>query len=122
MKNSDEMELMKKTPENFIRGNRVYILGEFDKTISSNVIPDLVELIDTMKYARDSEIEIYINSPGGYANELISLLTLIDIAKKQGIKIITYNIGIAHSCGSILAIVGDVRYMYRYADNLPHLG
>lgn len=121
-KKAEDMEMIKRTPENFVRGNKVYILGEFDKTISSNVIPDLVDLVETMKYAKDPEIEFYINSPGGYANELISLLTLIDLARRNGIKIITYNIGVAHSCGSILAVVGDVRYMYRYADNLPHLG
>ena len=107
---------------NFVRGNRIHILGEFDKSISSDVIPDLIDLIDTMKFAKDPTIEIYINSYGGYASELLGLLTLIDLAKKSGIKIITYNIGSAYSCGSILAIIGDMRYMYRYADNLPHLG
>lgn len=120
-KKAEEIE-MKKSPENFVRNNNVFILGDFDKTISSNVIPDLVDLIDAMKYAKDPTIEFYINSHGGYANELLALLTLIDLAKKSGIKIITYNIGIAYSCGSMLAVVGDYRYMYRYADNLPHLG
>lgn len=75
-----------------------------------------------MQYAKNPEIEIYINSYGGYASELLGLLSLIELAKSEGIKIKTYNIGCAYSCGSLLAVVGDERYMYRYADNLPHLG
>lgn len=107
---------------NFVDGNNVYILGEFDRTISINVIPKLVDLIAGSRYIKDPEIDIYINSCGGIAYELIGLMTLIQRAKAQGIKINTYNIGIAYSCGSLLSVLGDHRYMYRYADNLPHLG
>lgn len=49
-------------------------------------------------------------------------MSLIQQAKSKNITVNTYNIGIAYSCGSILSIIGDNRYMYRYADNLPHLG
>lgn len=122
MKIESEAEVTPKLSQNFVRGNQVYILGDFDKTISSNVIPDLVELVNNMKYAKNPEIEFYINSYGGYANELLGILSLIELAKSEGIKIKTYNIGCAYSCGSLLAVVGDERFMYRYADNLPHLG
>lgn len=121
VKASDD-EPSKNTPANFVRGNRIYILGDFDKTISFNVIPNMMDLIDTLKYAKEPELEIYINSYGGFANELLSLLSVVDLAKASGIKVITYNIGTAYSCGSLLAVVGNERYMYRYADNLPHLG
>lgn len=119
--NSDENETPK-IRANFVKGNKVFIFGDFDKTISSNVIPDLLELIETAAFAKDPEIEFYINSPGGFANELLALLSAIEMAKKANIKIVTYNLGIAYSCGSMLAVVGDYRYMFRYADNLPHLG
>lgn len=115
-------EIRNKSQENFIVGNRVYILGPFDRSISSDVIPALVEMIDALKTEKNSVIEFYINSYGGYAAELLGLLTLIDMAKSNGIKIITYNMGAAYSCGSLLSVVGDYRYMYRYAHNLPHLG
>ena len=71
---------------------------------------------------KDPVFEVYINSYGGYASELFGLLTVLDLAKAAGIKIITYNIGSAYSCGSLLAVTGDYRYMHKYADNLPHLG
>lgn len=123
IKNDTETDFLnKKSHENFVRGNRIYILGPFDKSISSKVIPDFTELIDMMAAAKNPEIEIYINSCGGYVSELLGLLSCVDMAKSEGIKIKTYNIGYAYSCGSMLAVVGDERYMYRYASNLPHLG
>lgn len=109
--------------ENFITDDgRVYILGQFDRSISSNIIPGLIKLIEMKVEERDPKIDIYINSCGGYANELFGLLSILDIAKKSGITIVTYNIGIAYSCGSILAIYGDIRRMSKYADNVAHLG
>lgn len=107
---------------NFVDGTNIYILGDFDKTISTNVIPKLVDLISSSNYIKNPEINIYINSYGGFAHELLGLMTLIEKAKSLNIKINTYNIGVAYSCGSLLAIIGTHRYMYRYADNLPHLG
>lgn len=110
------------TQENFICGDKIYILGPFDRSISKNVIPGFVELIREKMHEKKPEIEIYINSHGGYAEELMAMLAMISIAKKAGIRIVTYNIGYAYSCGSILAIHGDHRKMYRYADNVAHLG
>lgn len=107
---------------NYVIDNKVYILGEFDESISQNVVPNLVKLIDVEKIKREPVIEFYINSPGGYVSELYNLLSLIEIAKKNGIKIITINMGKACSCGSMLAIYGDERKMYKYATNLMHLG
>ena len=52
----------------------------------------------------------------------MGLISVIDIAKSHGIKIVTYNIGVAYSCGSMLSILGDYRIMHKYATNLPHLG
>jgi len=117
-----ETEVAKKSQENFVVGNRIYILGPFDRSISSEVIPAIIELIDSLKSEKDPYFEIYINSYGGFSAELFGLLTVLDLAKKAGIKIITYNIGAAYSCGSMLAVIGDYRYMHKYATNLPHLG
>lgn len=122
IKKIDEEEDSKTKSANFVEGTNVYILGDFDRTISTNVIPQFVELISASQFIKEPEINIYINSCGGLAHELMGLMTLIEKAKAQGIKINTYNIGIAYSCGSMLAIIGTKRYMYRYADNLPHLG
>lgn len=100
----------------------VFILGEFDDSISQNVIPALVKHIDEIAEDRNPYIKVFINSNGGYAKQLWALLSLFAMAKARGIKIITINMGIAYSCGSMLAICGDERYMFKYARNLMHLG
>lgn len=100
----------------------VFILGEFDDSISQNVVPALVKHIDEIADDKDPYIRVYINSNGGQCRQLLALMALLSVAKQKGIKIITINLGIAYSCGSMLAIFGDERYMYRYARNLMHLG
>lgn len=107
---------------NYVEGNNVYILGGFDDSISQNVIVNLVNLINDLPNLANPEINFFINSNGGRADILFSLLGLIDIAKSKGIKINTYVIGSAYSCGSMLAVVGDCRKMSRYSTHLMHYG
>jgi ATP-dependent protease ClpP protease subunit len=45
IKKIDEEEDSKTKSANFVEGTNVYILGDFDRTISTNVIPQFVELI-----------------------------------------------------------------------------
>ena len=124
--NPTVVETVTKLPEvskeNFICDDRVYILGDFDRSISSEVIPGLMSIITMKRNTVDPVIEIYINSHGGYAHELFGLMSVIDIGRLYGIKFITYNLGLAASCGSLLAVYGDHRYMSKYATNLMHLG
>ena len=53
-----------------------YILGEFDSTISENVVPNLVKRIQEEEDKPNPSIWFYINSNGGYCHELYNLLTL----------------------------------------------
>jgi ATP-dependent protease ClpP protease subunit len=100
----------------------VFILGEFDSTISQHVVPALRQLIDEKAKERDAFITIYINSNGGYTHELYNLLSLIELAHARGVGIVTVVTGRAYSCGSMLAIHGDHRVMYKYASHIIHLG
>jgi len=100
----------------------VFILSEFDSTISQHVVPALRALIDEKAKERDSFITIYINSNGGYTHELYNLLSLIELAHARGVGIVTVVTGRAYSCGSMLAIHGDHRVMYKYASHIIHLG
>lgn len=100
----------------------IYILGDFDSTISQNVVPGLVKRIQEETDKPNGQIWFYINSRGGYCHELYNLLSLIDVAKSVGIKIYTVVMGNAYSCGSILAIHGDHRAIYKYGKHLAHLG
>lgn len=104
------------------KDGKFYILGEFDSSISENVVPNLVKKIEEEEDKPNPTIWFYINSNGGYCHELYNLLTLIDIAKAKGIKIYTVVLGRAYSCGSMLAIHGDHRAIYKYGNHLMHLG
>lgn len=110
-------------PRNFVTDDgNVYILGEFDSTISTEVICVLVSLIGQMAAMKDPVLHIYVNSYGGDAHELFGLLSVLDAAKSMGISVHTHVIGVAYSAGSILAAYGDHRTMSRYSDHLLHLG
>ena len=126
MTNTSIVENTTKIPEvskeNFICDDKVYIMGDFDRSISSEVIPGLMNIISMKRNTVNPVIEIYINSHGGYAHELFGLMSIMDIGRSYGIKFVTYNIGLAASCGSLLAVYGDHRYMSKFATNLMHLG
>lgn len=123
MKKNDTSGSSSNAKKNFVTDDgNVYILGSFDETISSDVIPIVVSLISQMSDLKDPVFNIYINSRGGYADELFGLLSILDIAKKNGIAVHTHVIGVAYSAGSLLAAYGDHRTMSRYADHLLHLG
>ena len=77
---------------NFVRNGRVYILGDFDDTISRYVVPDFNDLISDSVGQKDATIPIYINSFGGEADKLQSLLSLIAMAKSVGIGIMTLTL------------------------------
>ena len=65
------LDMENKKTKNFVTDDgNVYILGDFDSTISTEVIPILMSLIDQMAARKNPEIHIYINSPGGDACEL----------------------------------------------------
>ena len=110
---------------NFVEDSNVYILGEFDESISSDVVPALNKLIDTLDdlaSSKNNTITFYINTSGGNVNELYNLLALIDIAKQKNIKIKTVVTSDAFSCASLLAIHGDERLIYKFGTHLLHLG
>ena len=106
---------------NFVKNGKVYILGDFDDSISRYVIPDLADMIAEGAGQKETMIPIYINSWGGEADKLESILSLLSIASRNGIRIVTYNIGVAYSCGSMLAAAGDYRFMSKSARNMMHL-
>ena len=121
--NAPQLQAQSQKSKNFVTDDgNVYILGEFDSSISTEVIYAVMSLIDQIAAIKDPVLNIYINSYGGEASVLFSLLSMLDIAKKKGISIHTHVIGVAYSAGSILAAYGDHRTMSKYSDHLLHLG
>lgn len=108
-----------------VRGNNVYILGEFDFSLIENVIIELKELIDKLTKLKDGQkITFYINSNGGYSDILFPIVDLIEEAKKNDIIIETHVSRKAYSCGSLLAITGTkgYRFINERAEHVVHYG
>lgn len=123
IKKINAMEDINKKSKNFVTDDgNIYILGEFDSTISTEVIYAVVSLIEHVSTRKDPELNIYINSYGGDAYQLFSLLSVLDMARKRGIRINTHVIGAAYSAGSLLAVYGDRRTMSKFSEHLLHLG
>ena len=109
---------------NFYKGGVFYILGEFDDTISTDIIPELVQKINEEKNKKQGMIEFQISSRGGNTWKLFDLLSLIEQAKRNGIIVKTVVTSIAYSCGSMLAASGTKghRFIGEHAEHLCHLG
>lgn len=111
---------------NFYKDGIFYIHGEFDETISRNIIPELDKFIRDNKDKNTNKPAIIfnINSIGGDTDRLFCLLSTIDYAKSLRFTIKTIVTGRALSCGSELAVSGTVghRYIGKYSHHLIHFG
>jgi ATP-dependent protease ClpP protease subunit len=114
----------KKESLNFIENDIVFIYGKFDDTISTHVIPGFFDLVKNESKKKDGKIVIDINSHGGYTRILYQLLAIIENAKSKGVIVETRALGVAMSCGSILAASGTKgnRFISENTTHLCHLG
>lgn len=55
------------------------------------------------------EVEIVINTWGGMASQLLTMVYAVENAKERGIKIITHATGDCMSAGAVLFMLGDER-------------
>lgn len=118
------MLLNNQIKQNFVIENIIYIHDEFDDSISNNVISFFDKLILSESSKREGKIVIDINSIGGSAWQLKSLLMRVEKAKSLGIIVETRVSAIAYSCGSMLACSGTKghRFISEHAEHLCHLG
>lgn len=100
---------------NFVSGNIVYIHGEFDKSVMTDVIDSFTKLIDEQSKLKDGKIIVNICSNGGYLFTLAELLALVELAKDKGVIVETRAMSTALSCGAILLMSGSKGH--RYASN-----
>lgn len=114
------------TPEvnlNFFNGNRFYIFGDIDETIPEKIISPLSLKIEELSKQRNpAPIEIHISSDGGYAQYALDIISLFDLAKSMGVKIITIVTSNAGSAASLIAVSGHYRVASKYASYMMHFG
>lgn len=94
----------------------IFITGEINDEIASLVISEMLYL---EALSPDSQINIYINSPGGAVS---SGLAIYDVMKKIKCPISTIGIGICASMGAFLLSSGTkgLRYAYENCDIMIH--
>lgn len=90
---------------------QIYLYGEIEpatfdiwegKKVSKNSAEYIRSLIESNKNI--NEIEIYINSIGGYVNEGVSIYNLL---KRQSVPVTAYIDGMACSIASVVAMAAD---------------
>jgi len=112
----DAMMLMKKLEKYFFETRSVYLWGGVDDRSAKDVTTKML-LLDADKPGE--EIKFYINSPGGIVT---SGMVIYDTMKMLKSPIITINMGLAASMGSIL-LSGGVkgrRFIYPHAEVMIH--
>lgn len=102
----------------------IYIGGVFDRTIITDVIPEIDKILAGSANLAPNlkRLTFNINSVGGEVPQLSALLTTIDFARQNGFQIATYVLGQACSCASMLAMYGDkgLRFIGRTSSHLVH--
>lgn len=95
---------------------KILLHGVFDERMGRDVCK---ELEDSMK-TPETDVLIDINSPGGMILVLEDIVNMIDICRKRGIKVHTYNSGLAASCGASLLSYGDRRIVRPSSKTMIH--
>lgn len=108
---------------NWNDGN-VFFLADFDDNMEGGLVVPLTRQIQHQRTLRDGRIDLYINSFGGYKHLVFQLISLVEIAKRDGVTVRTIIPDIAYSAGSILAITGTPgeRYIEKTGEHLIHYG
>ena len=111
---------------NFITDNNkhsLYVYGEIisgsDKWENSEVVfDDFRDTVEAMQ--NNSQLDIYINSPGGSVFATQGIVALLRRAKERGITINAYLDGLAASCASWLPMVADKVFAYPQSVMMIH--
>lgn len=129
---------------NYVLGNKIFILTTLEDATTNDALGEISDMIDKLPwkpvftqtplwrkslqklespYNLTSEyppvIDIYINSLGGDCDILLSISSLLTLARSKGAIIRTSVIGTAGSCASMLAVQGTPNFRIMY-DNTYH--
>lgn len=104
--------------------DNVFVLNDFDDSMESGIVLPLTMEIKKQSDLKDGQIDLWINSFGGYAHLVFHLIELIEIAKRDGVKVRTIVPSVAFSAGSMLAVAGSPgeRYIAKSGEHLIHYG
>ena len=107
--------------KNYMYTNKVFLLDEITPTNCAFLIGDLTQFIGDPENEK-KRLNLFINSPGGDANTMMTILGLLNLARLNNIFITTYVLGLAGSAASIIASQGDSRFMSDISRHFIHFG
>ncbi len=97
------MEDPKTTPE--FKSTYLFF-SEFKEGVSKEFYTWFIDVMEHHKKHKLNSVTIYINSPGGYLDELFAIIDAIDMMKSAGIEVKTFATGMVASCAFLLFIQG----------------
>lgn len=105
------------------KGNQFFI-GDFDDELENTLLIPLTREIAKQSKLQNGNIDLWINSMGGYAHLVMHMVELVELAKAKGVVVRTIVPNMAFSAGSVLAVTGTPgeRYIARNAEHLIHYG
>lgn len=107
--------------KNYMYTNKVFLLDEITPTNCAFLIGDLTQFIGDPENEK-KRLNLFINSPGGDANTMMTILGLLNLARLNDIYITTYVLGLAGSAASIIAAQGDSRFISDISRHFVHFG
>lgn len=116
--NSDSNQTVYK---NYMYNNKVFLLDEITSTNCAFLIGDLTQFIGDPEN-NQKKLNLFINSPGGNVNTMITIIGLLNLARLNDIYITTYVLGLAGSAASLIAVQGDMRFMSNISRHFVHFG
>ena len=107
--------------QNFAEGNNFYIFGKIREDIAQEIIKPLQEKVNELSQDKEpNDLNIYLNSCGGWTHESFEIVSIIEEAKKKGIKVNTYCRSKAMSGAFIIFITGSKRYVTNNSVLMTH--
>lgn len=121
----------KSESQNYVCGNKIFILGSISSKETSELIGNISNMVDRLQWqpvfdpesiqitnpyklpttaSSRSVIDIYINSNGGTVYVLNGIIGLLNLARAKGAIIRTNVLGTAYSCASVLALQGTPNF------------
>ncbi len=104
--------------------DNTFFINDVDDNLERDIVVPLIKQIEEQAKLRDGRIDLWVNSFGGYTHLCFQIVSLMELAKRNNIKVRTMVNSVAYSSGSMIACAGSPgeRYIDRNAEHLLHLG
>lgn len=81
-------------------------------SFTEDSVKELHDVVNSCIKLRQTILPIHIESPGGLVHYLMGILSAIEYARENGIKVATYVSGVAASCAALVLAYGDEGFRF----------